>query len=245
MIWTIARAAERGLLGRRRTILMVAVAAIPVLIAAIVRASAETSDAVPLTAGLLDGLVVRTVLPLVALVLGTAVLGSDLEDGTAVYVLVKPIERWRIVVATYLVAALPTAGLMGLVTLAAGLVVGGGRGAEGVAVAFAAGVAVGSLVYVAVFLALSVVTGRALIVGLGYVLLWEGLLGGLLEGTAVLSIRQYVLAIAKALAGRDGDAITVTFTFGGAVAIALSTLLLVGAMALGTRRLARFEVRGD
>lgn len=242
MIWTIARAAQRGLLGRRRTLLVVIVAAIPVLIAAIVRASADTSDAVPLTAGLLDGLVVRTVLPLVALVLGTAVLGSDLEDGTAVYLLAKPIERWRIVAATYLVAALPTAGLMALVTLAAGLVVGGGRGAEGVSAAFAVAVAVGGLLYVAVFLALSIVTSRALVLGLGYVLIWEGLLGGLLEGTAVVSIRQYVLAIAKALAGPGGDSITVTL--GSAAAVGLSVILLAAALVLATRRLARYQVRG-
>lgn len=242
MIATIARASERGLLGRRRTVLIVLFAAIPVVIAVVLRAGAPTTDAVRLTAGLLDNLVVRTVLPLVALVLGTAVLGSDLEDGTAVYVLARPIERWRIVVANYLVAGLLTVGLMALVTFAAGMISGGGRGAEQLVLAYTAAVAVGGILYVGVFLALSIVTGRALIVGLGYVLIWEGLLAGLLEGTQLLSIRQYTLAIAKALAGPDGAAISVTLAT--SVAVVLSLVVFVGAFVVSTRRLEAYEVRG-
>lgn len=241
MIATIAWAFERSLLGRRRTLLVVLFAAIPVLIAAIVRVGGETSDAVGLTADLLDAVVVRTVLPIVALILGSAVLGSELEDGTAVFLLVKPIERWRIVVAAYLVAGGLTAVLVGLVTFVAGMIVGAGRGGEEVTVAFTVAVVIGSLLYAAVFLALSIVTSRALIVGLAYVLIWEGLLAGLLEGTQLLSVRQYTLAIAHLIAG--GDAIAVTLD--GTTAVGLSIVVLVLALVLATRRLAVFEVRGS
>ncbi len=242
MIATIARAAERGLLGRRRTLLIVMFAATPIAIAVLLRAGGVTTDAVRLTVGLLDNLVVRTVLPIVALVLGTGVLGSDLEDGTAVYVLARPIARWRIVVANELVAGLLTVGLMALVTLGAGLAAGAGRGAEGVVLAYTVAVAVGAALYTIVFLALSIVTGRALILGLAYVLIWEGLLAGLLEGTQVLSIREYTLAIAKSLAGGDADAINVTLA--GSVAVVLSIVVFVVAFAVATRRLEAYEVRG-
>ena len=242
MIATIARAAERGLLGRRRTLLIVVFAAAPVVIAAVLRAGGVTTDATRLTVSLLDNLVVRTVLPLVALVLGTGVLGSDLEDGTAVYVLARPIARWRIVLANELVAGLLTVGLMAIVTFAAGMICGGGRGAERIVLAYTVAVAIGGTLYVGVFLALSIVTGRALIVGLAYVLIWEGLLAGLLEGTQVLSIRQYTLAIARALAGPDAARIDVTLA--GSVAIALSAVVFVVAFAIATRRLQAYEVRG-
>lgn len=240
MIGTIARASQRSLLGRRRTLLVVLFAAIPVAIAAVVRVGGETSDAVALTADLLGALVVRTVLPIVALVLGSAVLGSDLEDGTAVYLLARPIERWRIIAATYLVAGGLTAGLMALVTFVAGMIVGGGRGGESITVAFTVAVAVGGLLYVALFLALSIVTSRALIVGLAYVLIWEGLLAGLLEGTQVLSVREYTLGIARLIAG--GDAISVNLD--GPTAVALSAVLLAAALVVATRRLEVFEIRG-
>ena len=35
-------------------------------------------------------------MPLVALIVGTAAIGSEIEDGTAVYLMVKPIPRWKI-----------------------------------------------------------------------------------------------------------------------------------------------------
>ena len=43
---------------------------------------------------------------------------------------------------------------------------------------------------------LSVVTSRALIAGLVYVFIWEGLINGLFAGTRLLSVRHYTLAVA-------------------------------------------------
>ena len=61
---------------------------------------------------MLDTLVVRTVMPLVALIIGTSALGSEIEDGTAVYLMIKPIARWKIALAKILVAAGLTALLI-------------------------------------------------------------------------------------------------------------------------------------
>ena len=52
----------------------------------------------------LEGLLVSSVLPLVALVFGTAALGSELDDGTAVHILTKPIPRWTIILPKLVVA---------------------------------------------------------------------------------------------------------------------------------------------
>ena len=82
----------RGLLGRRRTLLMLLLVGLPVLVALLGRI-AEGSLEVD---RILDPLGIRTILPLVALVFGTAALGSELEDGTAVFLIIKPIPRWRI-----------------------------------------------------------------------------------------------------------------------------------------------------
>lgn len=244
MIPAILEATLRGVLSRRRSVVIVLFAAIPILIAAIVRMSGTTADALSLTSGLLDALVVRTVLPLVALVFGTAVLGSELEDGTAVYLLVKPIPRWRIVGAKYAAAASLTVVLVVIVTLASGLFVGAGRGAEDLAVGETVAVALGALVYVAIFLALSIVTSRALIIGLGYTLIWEGLLAGLFEGTRVLSVHEYTNAIARLLAGGQGDAIDTTLA--PSTALALAVVVTALALAIAVRALAAHEARsGD
>ncbi len=240
MNWPIIVVTLRGALGRRRTILVALLAAVPVLIAVIIRLGGTTSDTEDLTAGLLDALLVTTVLPLVALVFGTGVLGSELDDGTAVYLLVKPLERWRIVLSKAVVAAGITIALVVPSTLLAGLVVGGGRGGESIAIAFTIAVIPGALVYSAGFVALSVVTSRALIAGLLYVFIWEGLLAGLFAGTALLSVRQYVLAFAASLAG-DHQAIKSSVNV--ETAAVLAVVVLAAALALAIRRLGSWEVR--
>lgn len=241
MSWPIMLVTLHGALGRRRTILIALLAVVPVLIAGIIRIGGSASDAATLTAGLLDALLVATVLPLVALVFGTGVLGAELDDGTAVYLLVKPIERWRIVLSKAVVAAGITMALVVPSTLLSGLVVGAGRGGESIAIAFAVAVIPGSLLYVALFMALSVLTSRALIAGLLYVFIWEGLLAGLFAGTALLSVHQYVLAFAGSLAGDDGAAIT--SSVGVQTAVVLALVVLAASTAIAIRRLGAWEVR--
>jgi ABC-2 type transport system permease protein len=231
----IADVTLRGLLGRRRAILLVLLAALPVLIALLVRLTGGRPDA----DRVLDTLVVRFVMALLALIVGTSVLGSEIEDGTAVYLMVKPIARWRIVLAKAIVAV----GLTALLVLPAVILTAtllGGRGdTTTTMVAFSVACLAGGTAYAVAFLALSVFTSRAFLIGLAYVLIWEGVLAGLLEGTKFLSIRQASLGIAAAL-GVDvpGDALAPT------VSVVVIGVVLAGGLALASWRLARFEVRG-
>jgi ABC-2 type transport system permease protein len=232
----IAGVTLRALLGRRRSLLMVLLAGLPVVLALLIRISGETASAEEI----LDPLIVRTVLPLIALVFGTAALGSELEDGTAVFLMVKPVSRWRIVGAKMLVAAGLTVALVMPATVLTGLLSAGfGPAALADTFAFALATAVGGIAYACAFVALSAFTTRALVVGLGYTLIWEGVLAGLLEATRFLSIRQATLGLAAGLTGERGPE---TLDVGTSLVILLA--VVVGAFVLGSLRLARFEVRG-
>ena len=224
----------RGLLGRRRTILLALLAGLPVLIALLIRVSGGRPDA----DRILDTLVVRTVMPLVALIIGTAAIGSEIEDGTAVYLIIKPIARWRIAAAKILVAAGLTAVMVIPAVVLTSLLLGR-NDMTTTLVGFTVACFVGGSAYAAAFVALSLFTTRALLLGLAYVLIWEGVLSGLLEGTKFLSIRQATLGLAAAL-GVDvpGEPLA------AGVSVAVLATVLVGAFALATWRLARFEIRG-
>jgi ABC-2 type transport system permease protein len=93
---------------------------------------------------------------------------------------------------------------------------------------------------VAIFMALSLVTGRALAIGLVYILVWEGVLAGLFEGTRTFSIRQYALGVADAIAGGNGGASGERLT--GLTAIALALVALVVALFIAIRRLQTYEI---
>jgi len=225
----------RGLLGRRRTILLLLLAGLPVLIALLVRVSGGQPDA----DRVLDTLVVRLVMPLTALIVGTGAIGSEIEDGTAVYLMVKPIARWRIALAKILVAAGLTATLVVPSVVLTGLLLGSGSDATTTVVAFGVACLLGGSAYATAFVALSVFTSRAFLVGLAYVLIWEGVLAGLLEGTRFLSIRQATLGLAEAL-GVDVVRAPLTAT----VSVIVVVVVLAAGFALASWRLARFEVRG-
>ena len=115
--------------------------------------------------------------------------------------MIKPIPRWQIALAKMLVAAGLTAALVvpAVVLDRAparrrhGDATDHDRRLRGRLPASAAAPTPSA------FMALSVFTSRALLLGLAYTLIWEGVLSGLLEGTQFLSIRQATLGLAAAL----------------------------------------------
>jgi ABC-2 type transport system permease protein len=226
----------RALVGRRRTITIALLAALPVVLGILIRLGGGRPDA----AEILDALVIRTTCPLVALVIGTGAIGSEIEDGTLVFQLIKPVPRWLTALAKGLVAAFLTAVLVVPPILLTGLLLGG-LGADSVdtTLGFAAAGLVGGTAYAIGFTALGVVTGRALIVGLGYTLIWEGVLAGLLEGTRFLSVRQATLGVASALTGEDVGS--------DPLGVGLSMVILVavtaGGLAVTAAALRRFQLR--
>ena len=225
----------RGLLGRRRTLLLILLVGLPVLIALLIRVSGGRPDA----DRVLDTLVVRTVMPLVALIIGTAAIGSEIEDGTAVYLMVKPIPRWRIALAKGLVAAGLTSALVVPAVVLTALILGSRTDTTTTVVGFSVACLVGGSAYAVAFMALSVFTSRALLLGLAYTLIWEGVLSGLLEGTKFLSIRQATLGVAAALGVHvPADQLVPVVSVAGLVVV------LVGGFLLTSWKLARFEIRG-
>lgn len=236
IVLTIGSVTARALLGRRRTILMLLFAGTPVLLGLLVRIGGTRTGALLPS---LEGVVVSSVLPLVALVFGTAALGSELDDGTAVHILTKPIPRWAIVLPKLAVAGGLTAILLFPATIITGILVGGVDGRSlGLTFAFAIAVLVGSFVYSAIFVALSAATSRGLVIGLGYSLLWEGLLSGALKGTQLFSVREYIRGMAAALAPRGALESVV-----GAYGFVFAAIAIVVVAALAAWRLARYEIR--
>lgn len=237
---TLVSLSLAGLLGRRRTVLLVLLGALIVGMAAIYRLTDPAeADAARFTGRLLADFGLGVLLPLVAVIVGTAAIGSELEDGTIVYLLAKPLARWRIVAAKLLVAWLLVVGLVAVPILIAGLVASGGDLDLGVAYATAA--TLGGLEYTAIFLALSLISGRALVIGLAYVVIWEGAIAGLFAGTRILSVRQHALSVGDAIGGNG----TVTADLALASALVVAGVVTGMATLVAIRRLERVELRGE
>jgi ABC-2 type transport system permease protein len=237
---TLVGLAFRQLLSRRRVVFVVLFAALPALLSLLVRASDPDLALEPALVEMYASMLVPVILPLSALVFGTGVFGSELEDGTVTFVLGKPVARWRIVLTRIVAAGLMTALVVVPSALAGGLVLGRGLDASGVVVAFSVAVGVGGFVYCALFVALSLSTRRALLTGLAYVILWEGLLASAFSATRALSVRQYTLALADRLARTPPEVIQARLD--ASTALVMAVLLAGAATAYAVRRLRRLEI---
>jgi ABC-2 type transport system permease protein len=232
---TIASITTRGLFGRKRVFVLIPLPLILIGIAILARsAGAQPSDwAEPV----IVGLGFSSTLPVIALIVGTGVLGSEIDDGTVTHILAKPLPRSEIVFTKLAVSA-------AIITLVAGIpmfVVGLIAGSSALAFSLFVASVVAALAYSAVFLLLSLVTRRPVLVGLVYVVLWEGVLGNVLTGTRQLSIAQYAVSIA--------DWLTPTDLIAGQVSVPVSWVMAgvfaVGMTAWAVQRLRSFSVAGE
>ena len=243
MTRTLITITARQLFNRRRVILIGLLALVPLGVAVLYRLANEThADPPPIefAPGIIDGLVVTALLPLGALVFGTGALGAEIEDGTAVYLLAQPIARWRILAAKVLVASLATLLLTVPTTLVTALVILGGDDPDAISAGFVVGVGAGAIAYCCVFVALSTVTSRALLIGLGYVFVWEAFVTSIFSGTRWVSVRQYVLGLADGISSAPASAFEAELD-GRSAAVACAVLIAVS-LALGVYFLERFEI---
>ncbi|MET8118848.1 ABC transporter permease subunit [Micromonospora sp. NPDC005291] len=232
---TITWITARGLFGRRRFLLLLPLPLVLLGLAVLCRSLGV--DPGQWGPPVLVGLGLAVVLPVVALIIGTGVLGAEIDDGTVVHILTKPLPRWQIVLPKLAVAAGVTAVTVAVPLYVAGVLAASVR----LGLALAAAATLGALAYSALFLALSLVTRRPVLLGLVYVLIWEGLLGNFVSGTKVLSIQQYVIALADKLAPSGLLETTVSVP----VASVMTALVSVGFTVLAIDRLRSFSVAGE
>ncbi len=124
-------------------------------------------------------------------------------------------------------------------TVSGRLVTVGGTG--DLAIALFAGALVGSVIYNALFIMISVVTTRAIAVGLLYVLVWEALIGNFVGGARELSIGQYSLGVANSIAHDPALNAALSLT----TAVVMGVIVTVVTLAVAVRRLSLFSLRGD
>lgn len=225
----------RALLGRRRALLLLPM---PVLLIGLTLLATGQGSPVDHWGLVVFGhLGLGVILPLTALIVGSSVLGLEIEDGTITHVLTKPLPRSEIVLSKLAVAWAVTTVATALPLLVAGFI----AGSAALAVGLALGALVGALAYSSVFLALSIMSRRPVAVGLVYIMLWENLLVQFVSGAKVLSVQQYAASLADGISGGTLLGATLPSVAAGVLAAAF---IVVGA-ALATSRLRSFTLAGE
>jgi ABC-type transport system involved in multi-copper enzyme maturation permease subunit len=180
------------------------------------------------------------VMPIAALVIGDSVLGAEVRSGTFHFTWLSPTPTWQIVLGRWLggsfialVSIAPAAALAAVVASAP----------SSAGPAFAAA-AVGSVSYVALFIAIGCITRRTAVWSLAIVFLVERLLGAALTGIAQISPTWESRAI---FVGFLDDAPKRLMRAGipqGGAAIVRLTIVTIVALAVANWRMTHMRLSG-
>ena len=219
---TVIGITARAMLGGRRVFLLLAMAILLLALAVLLRLFVDFSDAD--AAQFLQVVSLSTLLPLFGLIVGTGAIGPEIDDGSIIYLLTKPISRFAIVQSKLVVALGATLAFAVLPTVLAGLIMVGGG--SSIAAAFGLGALVAGAVYCVLFMLLAIVTRHAVILGLVYALVWESLVGSFIPGARNLSVQQWALSVTSSVT--EPQILTAD------VGLGVATVLIVGVFAAGT-----------
>ncbi|MFD8260025.1 ABC transporter permease subunit [Streptomyces griseoluteus] len=234
---TVARLTYRALLGRRRALVLGALPLLLVVISVAVRLLTGADDQV--AADVLGGFALATMVPIIGVIAGTGAIGPEIDDGSVVYLLSKPLKRPTIILTKLIVAIAVTMVFSALPTLIAGLILNGNG--QQVAVAYTVAALVASIAYSALFLLLGTVSRHAVVFGLVYALVWEALFGSLVSGARTLSVQQWSLAVAHKVVGSN----LITSDVGLPAATALLIVVTAAATWYAGQRLRALTLAGE
>lgn len=223
----------RSVATRGRLIAIAALATISLSIALVVRIVGPED---PLGTGLgYANANLTTLVPVAVLVFGSATLGDLIDDGSLVYLWLRPVPSYLHVAAAWTATVTICLPLVGAPVLLATALIDPDGG-------LLLGTLLGLLVAVAAYSALFVTGGirfrRSLPWGLAYILIWEGFVALAGETASKLAVRSYVRSILSETTGeplRLGE-----FSLAAGIVVPL----VAGAVVLfyATRRLAKTDV---
>lgn len=245
--WRSARAILQMSAARTFTpalvITMVGLVILPMLFALMFAARGFLSgDPVPFLVQRDDELVGALATPVIALLLSTSAFSAESEDGTLLYLVTTRTPRWWIVVVRMMFAVVGTAAASAIAVFGAGAIVTGSHDPENVTRAFGVAAAFGGAAYASLFTMLTMLTRRSLVAGLVYVVFWEQVLSATFPGLRYVSVRQWMLAVAREFTTvkdarlSEGPSLTVALVGAGVVVF---FAIVVGARQLAQPRVGR------
>lgn len=186
-----------------------------------------------------DGFGLIVIVPIVSLVFAAASLGDARDDGTLVYLWLRPMSRAPLAAAAALASVTVSLPLCVVPTvlggwLATDFVAGSGR----VALGSLAAAALGTIAYSCLFVLVGLLFRKAVLWGIAYVLLWEGLAVGLGDFAERLSLRGY----ARTLLARIADVDLGFATYRLVTAVIVLACVSAVSLALATVRLRHIDV---
>lgn len=192
------RSAIKDLLRIKRLVAALVLIAIPTTIALIWRfAAPRRFEPEVVYNTLAAGVILGFVLVIMAVVFGTGILSQEIEQKTIIYLLTRPVPRWRILLMKFIAAVLAITVTAWLASVALALVTFGPSGLGSARLGRDLLILpVGALAYGAVFLLLATLLNRPLMYGLLFAFGWESWVPNMPGNFQKVSLMSYLRVLA-------------------------------------------------
>jgi len=173
---------------------------VALFVAAVMGYAGHMSDA-PLEDGtnLMDTLILFFFMPVMAMIFGSSLIRDEIDDKSITHIATAPLDRAFSYVGYYLPLGIAVAVSMVAISSVGMLAFFGqhGVGSESfeMYLEFVTLVVIGSFVYSSLFLAISVLFPKPVMVGLFYAFIWEGFIGSLPGVIQNASIKHYLRSV--------------------------------------------------
>lgn len=162
---------------------------------------ASTQDVEKLEMGsdLMNGLIVSFMVPVMTMIYGSTIIRDDIENKSITQIITSPIDRILSYTGYYLATVICLNFVLILTTTAGFVSFFGPLGIDGASLSIytsiMALVFIGTLVYTALFMLVSVITSKSVYFGLFYAFIWEGFVGNLPGNIQKVAISHYLKSI--------------------------------------------------
>jgi ABC-2 type transport system permease protein len=162
-------------------------------------AGSQSHDPLDDGTNLMDALILFFFMPVMAMIFGSSLIRDEIDDKSITHVATAPLDRAFSYVGYYL--PLGIAVSLSMVAISSvGMVAFFGQhgfGSESLEIylEFVALVVIGSFVYSSLFLAISVLFSKPILVGLFYAFIWEGFIGSLPGAIQDASVKHYLRSL--------------------------------------------------
>jgi ABC-2 type transport system permease protein len=200
-LWALYQLTLQQYLHGRRWIVIGALFTLPAALSILLRATASKVPPVGLEFILVFMLLPQAILPIVALLYGSAMIQDEQEEQTITYLLVRPLPKWALYVIK-LLATMTTCILLMSVFVAltyAVIYLGAASDVPDVPLRCLTAIFVHSLALIAyssIFGLISLITKRSIVLGIVYIVAVEGVLANMPFGIRLMTVVYYARLVA-------------------------------------------------
>ena len=224
----------KQLITKGRLIGIAIVGLLPILLGWVI--GTQSNDPLEAGVGFVSYMGLSILVPIVALIFASASLGDTREDGTLVYLWLRPISRLSVSTGAWAASVTIALPLTAIPMTVSAILLDAGNS---VVTATIITTILAVVAYSGLFLTLGLIVKNPVLWGLAYIFIWEAIVASFAKPAAALAVSGYSRAI---ITGRTNVEFDYLFDPSQSVSILMLIIITIAGIAFSNARLNRLEV---